>query len=333
MKNCTYPLLLVMIGIASSLFAQPTLTYNNTGLVVGDNFTVHNIDISGLTAGNAGANQTWDFSGAVSNGTTNVSFVDPTTAPNGSSFPTANLATAQNSIWDFYLTTNSDHARVGADNGAQLIDYSDSQVQLVFPMGYQDMYVDSFAATLSGAFPLDRSGTITVEADAWGTLITPDGTYQNVLRIKYVEDYEDEFNGTPFAQYDSEIYTWYQPGTHYPIFSMTTVTIAGSSTTSYGGYLDAVSVDRLAPDQDEIKVATYPNPASDQVTVIATLAKPGPVNIALLNANGATLMEKELTGNLTEVSQELDLTGFPAGIYLLQISSWDKWQVEKLILQ
>ena len=333
MKNFAYPLLMLLIGTAGNLFSQPTLTYNNTGLVVGDNFTVHNIDISGLTAGNAGANQTWDFSSAVSNGTTNVSFVDPATAPNGSSFPTANLATSQNSVWDFYLTTSSDHARVGADNGAQLVDYSASQVQLVFPMGYQDMYVDSFAATLSGAFPLDRSGTITVEADGWGTLITPDGTYQNVLRIKYVEDYGDEFNGTPFAQYNSEIYTWYQPGTHYPIFSMTTFTIAGSSTTSYGGYLDAVSVSRSGPNHSDIQLTAYPNPASEQVTVAANLGKPAPLEFSLINASGASVWERQVPGRMTEIREEISLRDLPAGIYLLQVRSNEQRKIKKVIVQ
>src|SRR5690349_21799990 len=98
-------LLLLVTGI--SLRAQPTIT-SSTDPVVGTSIVNIFLDSSTVQPGNAGANQTWDFSTAVPNGNMRTEdWLSVASTPYAASFPAADIAqkmvdTSGNIIYQYY---------------------------------------------------------------------------------------------------------------------------------------------------------------------------------------------------------------------------------------
>ena len=71
-----------------------------------------------------------------------------------------------------------------------------------------------------------------------------------------------------------------------------------------------------------VKLSVYPNPVNSTTTVQYTLAKPCAVNISIYDLSGKSIYASDLglmsSGNH---SSQLDVSGFPVGIYLLKIEA------------
>ena len=73
-----------------------------------------------------------------------------------------------------------------------LIDYSDPFTEVEFPLAYGNSFSDTYANEQSNSFEAYiETGEFTATVDAWGTVILPSGTFENVLRVRY--DIEGEY--------------------------------------------------------------------------------------------------------------------------------------------
>ncbi|RMD69893.1 MAG: PKD domain-containing protein, partial [Bacteroidetes bacterium] len=172
-------------------------------------------------------------------------FVLPDTTPWGAFFPGANLALGFPGVGYNYLSINSMEALslgfAGSDPTGNLdqefvIPFEDPQTVAVFPAQMGVSFVDTsvFSLTIEGApFNLDsivfRSTQIdSVEYDGWGTLTTPNGTYNalrshtNTTQLDTVWGY---FFGTAFLLDTTKTHTqswqWLSPQTKGPVATAT----------------------------------------------------------------------------------------------------------------
>ncbi|MDV7396316.1 hypothetical protein RZS08_33285, partial [Arthrospira platensis SPKY1] len=81
----------------------------------------------------------------------------------------------------------------------------DGDLLFEFPLHYGDQMSDDIEGTntvFAGGSPFvtQRTGTTTTEVDGYGTLITPLGTFNNVLRVKRTESISDSFMGFATTQ-------------------------------------------------------------------------------------------------------------------------------------
>jgi hypothetical protein len=182
----TQLLFLALLAVPFWLKAQPVLQHDNMAPI---GFSAE-ISVGGPVApGPAGANQIWDFSGVPLAAYGTFEIVDPATTPyavlllGSSNYCYKMTLTASESIYDYYNLLTNSMDKMGqnmSSTGGEI--FTDPKIDLIFPFDYGESYFDAFAKT-NGGF-----GTVTKTFDAYGTLITPDQTYQNVVRILTVWD-------------------------------------------------------------------------------------------------------------------------------------------------
>ena len=221
----------------SSIFycsAQPQI---NASIVptIGDSWETEYLEAPEFDLGASGANIVWDFSNLISEISLEYNITDPNDAPGFDSFPDADF------VWElsgfeqhiFYQNESDGITLLGGVNGSPgninfMTKYIDLEDAFRFPITYQTNYTyySSFRNYLFGNFlnEADRTGEVT--ADAYGTLMTPFGTYQDVLRIKIksislgdtstVYSWWDVDEFTPIVQYEESS----DPGeTPYVVFT------------------------------------------------------------------------------------------------------------------
>ena len=191
------------------LFVNGQIMVDSTNLPnIGDTVIVFE-DSGNFSAGLAGANQTWDFSTAAGSIEMLLGFIDASTTPYQSYFPTSNLSVKDGSNF-FYLNRSVNGlAMLGVvDSG---IPYPWEQVMLPTPLNYEDTLISSdtvyfvfdsaFSTPVPASmiFPNMSTGLIdSLKAkigsrtynivDAWGQVQMPNATY-DALRVSK-ESYE-----------------------------------------------------------------------------------------------------------------------------------------------
>ena len=161
---------------------------------------------------------------------------------------------------------------------------------LQFPFTYNSEYIDTFE--LAGD-PTEYS--ITRKYDGYGTLVTPFGTYTDVIRQRSDEDgYISYFwlHANPFF----EIMGANEVEGSVVIFNPTTL-----------------NTSQFAADGQKISIS--PNPTQDVVFVDNFYGNPF-YTLKLFSVNGQLLLEKKIV----DAKDYFDLRAFPQGVYLLEVS-------------
>jgi hypothetical protein len=364
MKNFLPPISLLLFLLAPFLMlqAQPVIT-SNAMVQIGESAPVQFVS-DGFNPGMGGANVAWDFS-QLQDDTLGFTWeaLSPATSPFVDSFPNANLAfksPVQNGLqenwiyydWDATAETLNLHgsAAIITDSASQDTFYyvltANPKLVQTFPFTNGDSYTDNFTGrnTISiSNFTLvqTRNGSITVEADGYGSLVTPAGTFQNVLRIKTTELITDTYMGFGTDQTITR-YTWYSADEKYLLLHMDSIVIQptggpASYTESvfYRSGAPLVSVDE-AQIADQWEMEVFPNPIAsgsnqNQVQIRYRLDDPQPARIVLRNLIGQQLESIE-AGPGSQL-KSLDLQGISPGIYTLQLIQGEKTATRKLILR
>jgi hypothetical protein len=307
-KTLHYFMTLSLIMMCSASIAQPTLLATSINPVVGESFTIFSTS-SAISAGSPGAAQSWDLS-SMSGTSSLISVVAPSSTANGASFPTSNVAWSQTAGVNYYKTSATALQSCGFFGSGVVFSYSDPEDYLHFPFTYNNTYTDTWATQfVSGGYTFYRTGTTTVTADGYGQVITPTSTYTGVLRVHYLQVYQDSFFvGAPtIISYTNDEYMWYKNGAHVQI--ATVYTLNSSSGGPYYGasYVGGgVGIDNLS---DLITSSNlFPNPAVDNVTIDFTLTENKKVEI-----------NQSAGGLQGENSMQLDIANLPDGIYFAQI--------------
>lgn len=311
-----------LVLICSVSIAQPTLTATGINPIIGDSYTLNGSGY--VSPGSAGASQTWNLStmSGASAGLTNV--VSPASTTYGSSFTTstvgANNATA--GTVNYYKTSSAALQNSGIASGTTPIVYSNFEDYLHFPCAFNNTFTDSWAASfVSGGYTFYRTGSTTVTADSYGTLITPNGTYTNVMRIHFVQVYQDSaYVGMPYIiTYNNDEYMWYKDGAHVQIAAVYTLTSSSGGPYTGGSYvLGSVGINNAADFISSSNV--FPNPAVDKLTVDFTLTENKKVDVQLYNALGQKMEQNQSANGVQGLNTvQLDVATLPQGIYFAQI--------------
>jgi hypothetical protein len=229
-----YTLTLVLLGCLSICYAQIQFTRNDFG-ANGDKviYAVDTPSSTGFNFGAAGANKTWHFN------TRNIypRRYDSTTFIAVSGYPnlpniTANLMTRTIGTGDQYMEVTDSFVKTIFDfpqanvNGVKL-------KTLPFPLTYQTQFTDSTTAVAKGTFadfdldPLPPFDSVRINAnvkltgvcDGWGTLILPDSSSYQALKLNQqvtieADVYFHSIIGWTYVTHRSQqvgTYSWYAP--------------------------------------------------------------------------------------------------------------------------
>lgn len=232
-------LLVVLLTLPVTVFAQRS--YNNLdNFTIGDKATYLDVDESGMQAGSAGANITWDFSNAaLLSDTTRISILSPISTPWGSIFTSADIAERHSDgRYYYYQKTANNNFLIGfVDSSRNSIAYytKNSAMYANRPMKYTDSVTDIFedSSGFSGT-PVKGGGFGKVIADGYGTLKLPGNViYNNVLRLKIYQYQEDSFEISPGVKQTfiaiTSSYWWYDTVSDFAVFKLDSFSVGGFS--------------------------------------------------------------------------------------------------------
>jgi len=359
---------LFILGSAAS-YAQPTLTYLNVGPVLNDTFISVACNTTGVSQGAQGTGVTWNF-GTLTASTTLTpnqdtgSVVAVSGAPGESylstaalllgstAFSTSTYATVTPSgVATYYhedASTLSQTAVYVSTSSSSL--YTTPLVQLEYPFTYSNSFNGTYAGVLSylvgtSVDTFYEAGFDTVVADAYGTLTLPGypvpsvtATYTGVLRVHSTLTYTDSADlfGTPVVgTYLLNSYTWYMPGYHAPLLTVSTATGPGVNTSTVSYAAKQTANHEAVPTVKDLSstVNIYPNPASNYVYISYDNATSQKVRTSIVDVTGreVALVADESTQGITNVNY--NVSSLAKGIYLIKLQSATESVTKKLEIQ
>ncbi len=293
--------------------------------------------------GAAGANQTWNFtqlSTYVIDETTQV--MNPSDAPNGSNFPSANLAMTNDNINYLYFDQNANQMNTlgfAGDllgNGTPIVaPFTSGLLVHNFPRTYGSNFADNYVidVTLDGSSisPLvnqvrfKRTAQILDSTDAWGQITTPVATY-NSLRGKRTEFSADSIwiqavfppTWTLFqTSFDTTVsYQWYADQGKLAIAELTFDTLGVPK--KYTWYHEA-SVGNVLELNQNSSLNLYPNPSEGVINFELLLAQNENGVIRITDLSGKLMEQRNVAP--TSLIGKINTCSFANGIYFFEYSS------------
>ncbi len=338
----------VALLAALSLFAQPTLQ-NNVFPDIGDVVTTASGDTLNIEPGNAGANQTWDFTALqLLEGTTATQqvFISPVGTPYAAEFPNANIVAKINedtAIYAYYQKEANQFSILGAASLDFLQKYTDPDALVKTPLAYNGSYTETFAYRLGAGTEAEffTTGSHNVTYDGYGTVKTPLGTFTNATRLKLVSTQIDSAvvtGGIEFInQTESTTYDWLvanQPG---PIVSITYS--SGTSETRIPGFDTIFTETPITKSVNYTTTSTTsvfsaptglsglsitaigPNPAVDQLTLRFDAENSGQaLRVLITDATGKEIENQSVTTVAGENIWSLPIDRLATGNYFLTVT-------------
>jgi hypothetical protein len=330
MKKC-YPLLFLLIT-SVNVFGQITLMkedyydFDNVYYRGNQNTGLEDVDLTLST----GPNQTWDFSwiNQTVNDTLRISKADLT--PFFNEFPASDYGLTSTGSNYFYEEITNDGARILGKVNYDIFNsvytvyrFNTPQLTFPFPLTYTDNY--SFTQQYRVQYPAYFPGAdsirqynfsqFEIEADAWGTLIVPAGTF-DVLRLKQTSIITDTiYTFTDPGGWSSgginidttETFLFYAKEVGYRIMTLAQRVNGVSRNLSYlAGYNLSVGDDIHAHVN-----AIFPVPANEQVVVDVNQAG----ELRLTDLQGRILLQKPVADGQTR----LQVDHLPQGVYFIHV--------------
>jgi len=289
---------------------------------------------TGVSVGNAGANQTWNFSNWVKQKEDTTAFVAPNNLTGASYFPGANLGIISGGVTEFANASSTAFNILGAYEKLSGSSYIPSVINpylelISFPSTYLTKYSGSYSNELKMAYnyppydSLELSTVVTYSSniDGWGTITTPASSNvpclrQYVMQINTSSSYVHTGNtwtalGSPSTDTTYE-YRWWSNTANFFVAHVNLDHI--SAVTNVNWFLSyTVGSSGIAENtvtQNEIKV--FPNPASKEIHITGI-------------SEASAIVISDMTGKLVNGSilhntnNTVDISYFKNGIYIYQI--------------
>ena len=350
MKKIT--LLFISTLAVLPLFAQPVLN-NDLNFAIGDtyNYDIYT-DITNIDPSPGGADLVWDFGtltgGTYIEGNGGSICVDPSTTPFADSTAVADadicIRNANNpdlSPYQYYECNNTSQNLIAlgfhATNNNSYGAYTDRLTALEFPFSYGDSFDDTWDLLIyhidDGYYYLRDSSIVTVEADAYGTITTPSGEFQNTLRVKRTTtDYSwYDLDGGGLGDPDPYIeiqYDWFAPNIKVPVMIMNDIDWLPGLTVRYLVEHSFTFTTGIT-DRSDCHLEIFPNPATDRVTIKTDKSFN---SVSIYSITGQQLdVTTSQTGQPHQ--QTIDLSKYPTGIYFIEVGFEDGNAVKEKIIK
>jgi hypothetical protein len=336
-------------------WTQPTIVQSYAPSV-GATWTEVYIDFpSGISPGTSGANQTWDLSNGFGAGGSDVlAFIAPASLPDGLGdyFPMSDVAiyfededstaTFFKSETDGFYIDGIASNSVWVEPPFNYIDYDPDNLFIPFNFSFPEVRtnVSRSVITIDGGVPVQFRSTITSThtADGYGTVITPAGTFNNVLRMESsVVSVDSVFADTNLDGVFEFIETE-EPGpaevsyfflqNAEPLLVATMDLQEDQSTVGYFSYIVA-GTSGIDENYKEPRIVIYPNPSQGNLSILTEWI--GETSIRISNLDGKVFYREEFISNGS--SYDISLEGISSGIYLIEIHTEEGITTTRLLVE
>lgn len=274
--------LLCCVMLINSLSAQ-TITQSFNEPSINDVDINYKLDTSlytnGLPLANTGTNLTWDF--GLVQGMFPVmydSILSTSAIASGSLYANASYGYKQYDVISYFQSNTSAQqtALSGIYSPSLAFTFTNAGVVANYPMsyGYNNVDVVSGSYTLgAGSSTGACNGSITVTADATGTLVFPfNVVFNNVLRLTSVQQLTLSSGLFPLGTITQNMYRFYVPQRKYPILTVRYQKyqlLAGTPTITAIAYGNSnyFTVASIPENRYELTNGLSPNPFSNSVSI------------------------------------------------------------------
>ena len=344
-----FTLLFISVFALQALFSQPVLN-SDLNFTIGDTYRYDlYTDVTNIDPGTGGANLVWDF-GTISGGTylegDGVICVEPSTTPFADSAAVANanicirnIDNPNDGLFQYYECNNTSQNLIAlgalAGGSGSFSTYTNVQTALEFPFTYGDGFDDTWELLMYyidlGYYFMRDSSIVAVEADAYGTITTPAGEFQNVLRIKRTTiDYSWSNYGSGWISLGSFTdiqYDWFAPNIKVPVMIILEM---GWMPGSYNvRYLVEHNFHTGIEERIDYSLEIFPNPTTDRVTI--------KTDEMINSVSIYSLMGQQLDVAYSQTGQShqqtIDLSMYPKGVYLIEVGFEDGNVVKERIIK
>ena len=312
--------------------AQPALTYAGQGLTAGINDTVQ--AVSYIAPTESGAAQQWDFRSLSILGAPVASF---TTADALGSIA---LNEGNQAVFLFESSANANLFK-GFENAEKIVVYDQAVTKMYFPFSFGNSFQENYTAHglyLKDTIATQMEGIYTVIADAYGSLVLPNGrAFDQALRIKTTDYYTEQICG--IAETTIEKYLWYVPEYPLPVFVLAQ---------SVSGYLNQAEHDTLQaayyafvpeeipvvspeentpPENEEPNISLHPNPATTFIEVYSD------VDISqyqLRSTSGVIYATQQVSSQ--QYPLRISLINTTPGWYVLNLETASGWVIRTFVI-
>lgn len=352
-----YKLFLLFCFCCYLLHSQPVITRSNYFFIGDSSLVSHKSDSSlvGFNTGPIGANAVWDFSGMdfthPSVFVDTVIYITPVGTPFYPSHMAANYSQSNlcfvnktslfspgNSDYNYCYIGNDSLSFIGhwATGGGTEIweDHCTDFIKLLsFPFTYQDSFTDTFQRyffDMSGSDEHYITGTHTLTADGYGTLITPDGnSIPDVLRLHSVESFRDSNALFGINSYTYHNYYWYSEN-HRGFILRFAMAGYDSTLISTADYQRQSNVTTSVANLNNYEGIILSQTPENLLVVSQSGSKAQPSNYAIFSIAGSLIA----SGRIDRVNSNIDCSGLSSGVYVIKIISEDRTSIfiEKFII-
>jgi Secretion system C-terminal sorting domain len=300
--------ILLFLFFAVTTQAQPVL--NAADFPATYSADAYTAPTTGFTNGGSGADQVWDYSTMnLTPANYSYSIVPSETIPLASSFPTANYSYRFNDNGLIFFNMQKLQANsfesLGYIDGNFALNYLDTNLVFEFPYTYNSFFTDTYLPD----YPDAELQTITRTYDSYGTLITPFGTFNDVMRQKV------EQNGQIG-------YIWF---TNNPF----QIIVSGNFENQYVYFWKDTTNLSTNPVSKSVFMI-YPNPTTGDFTIYCNNNLNKETFATVYDVLGKIVLPKQ---KMTNEIQTINSSKFTSGLYIVKITDSDNQllQTEKII--
>lgn len=247
---------------------------------------------TGYTNGNSGPNQIWDYSDIeLLSSNWHISLVSDDTEQLGLMFPGANYFYYWDingyPYYDTYQLSATSFDYTGYLDWDLIAAYEDFELTYTFPYTYNTVFTDSYSFS---------DQTVTKTYDAYGTLITPYGTFNDVIRQKI-----EKPSGTTYAWINAQ---------------NAQTLLRGTFTNSQVLFFKDTTHLNILENQSQAFMF-YPNPVQNDFTIRYENATEE-MFVTVCNTVGQLLITNK---KLVSSSQVFSLSDLCPGVYIVKITN------------
>lgn len=313
--------ILFLLGTSAMFSAQITLTKASHDPIVND--VVDNKLITGTVDNSTtGANATFSNGSLTLGSALPMNYTTPNATEIGT-FPGSTLKMSDGTNTIFYKASATKLEITGVINPQVTLNLSmDNGTYITYPTTFgtsqNDTAKGNFISSLANGICV---GTTSTEADAYGTLLLNGQTYNNVLRVKFVQNFSlhlpiDLTFTNPLGNVTNTAYSYYDATHRYPLLSSTTINLSVpalgiNQTTSSAVALNIATLAVGNIIQKE-KFSVYPNPAQDFIGFKGTTEGYSKANIYSLD--GKLIKTADVN------SGNIQISDLPPASYFIEVS-------------
>ncbi len=327
-KLLVFICVIALLSVTYELKAQATVTSTNMPNP-GDQFFNQIIQDTTLSPGINGANVVWDYSSYfISVNTFNEFYRSPVATPYQANYPAANLAVnniSGSSDYDFYTRSSSALEYWGSVFQGNVVSITNNQNVLTLPFSYGNTVTNAPVTGTAFNNLVTLSGSISTNADAWGTLILSNGTYSNALRVTMNINLIGDYGGGPTERYNVTKYLWYIAGQKAPKMQIVMIDIAGDLQT-YKNKMVLVSTITTGINENTAgtTLSLYPNPSSELINLDFSSSFDGIAGYSIFDNCGREVrVASEQKVAVRAGRATVNISGLAAGSYRIALNRDD----------